>query len=119
MLIVENQASCRYPSILEKKKATNTLRVVSAPSETGRMMVATAEENQKTGNLIAAAFYYRGAEFFTDASDPDKELLYDKFRDLFYAAFAEDQIERHSVPYEEASLPALRLAPAATPAKTR
>ena len=74
-------------------------------------MVKVAERAASENRLINAAFYYRAAEFFVLSSDPDKEVLYDKFADLFYTAFKEDQIERFSVPYGKTFLPALRIPP--------
>jgi pimeloyl-ACP methyl ester carboxylesterase len=59
--------------------------------------------------LMNAAFYYRAAEFYTFQGDPDKELLYDKFIELFYKVFQDDEIERFKVPYENAFLPAMKI----------
>ncbi|MCK4350001.1 MAG: alpha/beta fold hydrolase, partial [Candidatus Krumholzibacteria bacterium] len=56
-----------------------------------------------------AAFYYRAAEFYVFQEDPEKEILYDKFVDLFYKVFEGDGIERFTVPYDDAALPALKI----------
>jgi pimeloyl-ACP methyl ester carboxylesterase len=69
-----------------------------------------AEEAVAEHRLINAAFYYRAAEFFVPPSDPDKEVLYHKFSELFYTAFKDDAIERFTVPYETGFLPVFRLA---------
>lgn len=62
------------------------------------------------GRRIHGTFYYRAAEFFTHPSDPDKQALYERFIDLFYNdLFAGEQLERHTVPYGDAFLPALRV----------
>jgi len=61
-----------------------------------------------------AAFYYRAAEFFATPEDPDKELLYDKFIDLFYEVFKNDEIERFKVPYCRSFLPAMKIRSADT-----
>lgn len=37
-----------------------------------------------------AFIYYRGAEFFVDQSDPDKDKLYYKSMDLFYDVIKND-----------------------------
>lgn len=74
-------------------------------------MLKLAETAVSEGRLINAAFYYRAAEFYAKAKDPEKHFLYDKFIDLFYKAFANEGIERHEVPYEGAFLPALRIPP--------
>ncbi|MCP4415028.1 MAG: hypothetical protein GY805_00300 [Chloroflexi bacterium] len=46
-------------------------------------MIRIAEKAVHENRLMNAAIYYRSAEFFTLYQDPDKELLYDKFSDLF------------------------------------
>jgi pimeloyl-ACP methyl ester carboxylesterase len=74
-------------------------------------MVRIAEKAVRDNRLMNAAIYYRSAEFYTHYQDPDKEWLYDKFRELFYEAFADDHIQRFEVPYEDAYLPAIKVAP--------
>ena len=54
-----------------------------------------------------AAFYYRAAEFYIKSNNPEKEILYDKFINLFYKAFENAEIEKHNIPYEKAFLPAI------------
>jgi pimeloyl-ACP methyl ester carboxylesterase len=73
-------------------------------------MTDLAEKAVAEERWINAAFYFRAAEFFVLSTDPDKELLYDRFSDIFYnRAFAGEPIERHRVPYEGSYLPALRV----------
>ncbi|MGB0384314.1 MAG: alpha/beta fold hydrolase [Ardenticatenaceae bacterium] len=73
-------------------------------------MVRQAEKAMNEGRLMNSAFYYRAAEFFTHPTDPDKKALYDKFIDLFYNdLFANEPIERVTIPYGDAYLPALRV----------
>jgi len=73
-------------------------------------MIKLAETALSEERYMNAAFYYRAAEFFTMPSDPDKEILYDRFIDLFYnVVFAEEPIKRFSVPYENSYLPAIRI----------
>ncbi len=74
-----------------------------------REMLKLAEEAASENRLMNAAFYYRAAEFYLKSRDPDKEILYDKFIELFYEAFTNDEIERCQVPYESTFLPALRI----------
>jgi pimeloyl-ACP methyl ester carboxylesterase len=82
------------------------------------VMTALAETAEAEGRWINAAFYYRAAEFFVLPSDPDKELLYDRFSDAFYNhAFAGEPFEQYRVPYEGAYLPALRLPAQQGPAR--
>jgi pimeloyl-ACP methyl ester carboxylesterase len=72
-------------------------------------MLRLAEKAVSEERLMNAAFYYRAAEFYTFREDPEKELLYDKFIDLFYKAFASDEIERFRVPYQNTFLPAMKI----------
>ena len=76
-----------------------------------------AEKAEVDGRIVNAAFYYRAAEFLTRPSNPDKSRLYDKFIELFYRAFKDDNIERNKVPYENGFLPAMRLSSSNKPAK--
>ena len=75
-------------------------------------MLRLAEKAVSEERLLNAAFYYRAAEFYVTPGDPDKELLYDKFTDLFYKVFENDEIERFKVPYGNAFLPAMKIPPA-------
>lgn len=80
------------------------------------VMVDLADRALAEGRLMNATFYYRGAEFFTPPSDPDKVNLYRKFSDLFYnELFPNEPFERHEVPYESVTLSALRLPPQSEP----
>ncbi len=74
-------------------------------------MLKLVEKAVAEDRLMNAAFYYRAAEFYTLLGDPDKELLYHKFIDLFYRAFGNDGIERLQVPYQDSYLPAIRIPP--------
>jgi pimeloyl-ACP methyl ester carboxylesterase len=78
-----------------------------------RVMIQLAQEAESEQRWMNAAFYYRAAEFFTLPSDPDKEVLYDRFIDIFYhKACAGEPVERFLVPYEHTHLPAIRVASA-------
>jgi len=74
-------------------------------------MVKLAKEAETGNRMMNAAFYYRAAEFFVSPEDPDKEALYDKFSDLFYEVFQDDEIERFKVPYKKTFLPAMKIPP--------
>jgi pimeloyl-ACP methyl ester carboxylesterase len=74
-------------------------------------MLRLAEKAAFEERLMEAAFFYRAAEFYTFQKDPDKEFLYDKFVDLFYKAFQNDEIERFKIPYKEAFFPAMKIPP--------
>ena len=74
-------------------------------------MLKLAEEAVCENRLLNAAFYYRAAEFYIKSKDPEKDLLYDRFIELFYQVFGQEEIERHKVPYEGTFLPAIRVLP--------
>jgi pimeloyl-ACP methyl ester carboxylesterase len=74
-------------------------------------MLRLAEVAVAENRLINSAFYIRAAEFYTRSRDPDKERLYDKFIELFYTAFKNDNIEKHNIPFENAFLPAIKISP--------
>jgi pimeloyl-ACP methyl ester carboxylesterase len=79
------------------------------------VMISLAKKAETEERWMNAAFYYRAAEFFTLPSDPDKEVLYNQFTDLFYTkAFAGESFERFLVPSEQTHLPAIRV-PSAFP----
>jgi pimeloyl-ACP methyl ester carboxylesterase len=83
-----------------------------------QVMTDLAEKAVSEERWMNAAFYFRAAEFFVLSTDPDKELLYDRFSDIFYnRAFAGELFERHRVPYEGSYLPALRVPAVQGPAR--
>ncbi|MFC2069254.1 alpha/beta hydrolase [Chloroflexota bacterium] len=87
---------------------------ISSFKEWKAEMLKLAETAVSEGRLMNAAAYYRAAEFFVLRDDPEKELLYDKFIDLFYNAVQNDEINKYEVPYHDAFLPAMRIQPAGT-----
>jgi hypothetical protein len=68
-----------------------------------------AEKALRENRRLNAAFYYRAAEFYVLKGDPDKELLYDKLRELFYDYFKKNGIRQYKVPYERSFLPAIKI----------
>jgi len=75
-----------------------------------RVMRQLAEKAAGENRFMQAAFYYRAAEFYILQDGPDKNLMYDKFSEFFYKAFENSGIERLEVPYQNAFLPAIRIA---------
>jgi pimeloyl-ACP methyl ester carboxylesterase len=73
------------------------------------VMIDLAERALAEDRLMNAAFYYRAAEFYVFQEDPEKEMLYDKFIELFYRIFEKERLERTTVPYGEAALPVIRI----------
>lgn len=75
------------------------------------VMLEKAQKAITKEQIVEAAFFYRAAEFYTLAGDPDKELFYDHFIRFFYDAFADDKIEQIRVPYQDSFLSVIRVAP--------
>jgi len=61
--------------------------------------------------LVNAAFYYRAAEFYALEDESAKVKMYDRFIELFNAAFEGDGIERLAVPFGDTFVPAMRVSP--------
>jgi len=61
--------------------------------------------------LVEAAFYFRAAEFYSLPEDDEKDILYEKFSELFYKAFENENIEIDKVPYINSFLHILRIPP--------
>jgi len=96
-----------YARLEDMKEAAERIKGLS---DWKNEMIRQAEKALAENRIINATFYYRAAEFFTHPSDPDKKVLYDKFKDLFYnKAFVGDNIERFKIPYLSSFLPAIRI----------
>jgi pimeloyl-ACP methyl ester carboxylesterase len=83
---------------------------IRSAGDCARVLADLADCAEGEGRLANAAFYVRGAEFFTQPGAPEKRPTYERFLSLFGRAFADEGIERHAVPYRGAALPASRLA---------
>jgi pimeloyl-ACP methyl ester carboxylesterase len=86
-------------------------RRVSTFEDWRSVMRGLAEEALAEDRLINAAFYYRAAEFYTLTEGEEKDLLYDRFIELFHGAFRDERIERFEIPYQNASLPVIKTLP--------
>lgn len=96
----------------QAEEAGNRIRTFGDWKEVLRDLAETALER---GDVLQSAFLYRAAEFHAVRSDPDKEGLYHRFKELFYRGAG--SLETHDIPYGDAVLPALRLPAAARPPK--
>jgi len=74
-----------------------------------RELSALAARAEAGGERRQAAYFYRAAEFFMRAGDPDKETAYERFVGLIDAEFPECAAARVLVPYEGSFLPAWRI----------
>ena len=102
--------SLGYARLQDMEKAGRNVRNFA---DWKREMLRLSEKAVFENRLMNAAFYFRAAEFYTHSKNPEKNLLYDRFIELFYAAFEGGKFERHAVPYQGAFLPALRILPGA------
>ena len=73
------------------------------------LMIEQAECKLNSGEYIEAAFFYRAAEFYTLFGQKDKELLYDKFINLFYSHMPLEGVSVEKIPYKESFLHALKI----------
>ena len=93
-----------------KAEAENAGKSIKKISDWKPVLVRMGEELEAKNRLLAAAMSYRGAEFFTHPSDPEKMALYEQFVTAFYRAVDDPNLEQIDIPYQDGTLPALRLA---------
>ena len=74
-------------------------------------MIKQADAAVVDGRFLNAALYYRTAEFYVLWSDPDKDMLYDKFMKYFYLAVSGGDFETADIPFGSTILPVLRKIP--------
>ena len=78
-------------------------------SDWKREMLAIALIAEKENRIINAFSYYRAAEFFMTADDPDRKPTVKKFMTLFYETHKADEIELNSISFEGSFLHAMVL----------
>ena len=80
-----------------------------------REFVALAERASQQGHILRAGFYWRSAEFFMRADDPDRKSAREKFLGAVRSVYGLELGERHAVPYADGRLsgflPAYRFKP--------
>lgn len=84
-------------------------RRVNSFAEWTAEMVRQGDAATSEGRLMNAAFFFRGAEFYTLEDAPEKGSLYDRFIELFDSAFRHEGIERYVVPFRDSYLPVMRV----------
>jgi len=90
-------------------KAAGTL--VHSFSDWKTVMTDFAQAKESRQNYIEAAFFYRAAEFYTLYGEKEKDVLYDKFTELFYSHMPLNGITQDKVPYKESYLHMLKFPP--------
>ena len=73
-----------------------------------REMLALARKTLSEGQMLNAAVYFRAAEFFMMAGDPDKLPTYERFVQMVRDYYGISESDLHLIPYENGYLPAYR-----------
>jgi len=80
-----------------------------------REFLALAERASQQGRVLRAGFYWRSAEFFMRADDPERKGARARFLGAVRSVYGLELGERHAVPYADGRirgfLPAYRLKP--------
>ena len=80
-----------------------------------REFVALATLAFEQGHVLRAGFYWRSAEFFMQAEDPERKHAHQRFLEAMRSAYGLELGERHAVPYADGHvrgfLPAYRFKP--------
>ena len=101
------------PDMLEEMR-TVAPRIVTY-DDWKREFVALAELAAGQGRVLTAGFYWRSAEFFMRADDPDRKHARQQFLEAVRSTYGPGLGERHSVPYADGDLhgflPAYRFKP--------
>lgn len=78
---------------------------ITGVSSWKQTMLTFADAAKNEGRGLNAAFFYRAAEFFMSADDPDKLHAYDQFLTLFHAEFPDLKARQVDVPFGTGTLP--------------
>lgn len=105
-VLTHGEEACRKEELLEIAPKLQRFDP-KAWFEQWNMLARRAEAG---GRLMHAAYYHRMSEFFLPEGVPEKANAYEDFSRCFYAATKDEKLEVFTIPYEGASLPALRLA---------
>lgn len=82
------------------------------------VLLRTAEEEYQQGHLKSAMGFYRMAEFYMEYDDPDALASWKKAREIFFQYYEDfftgGIVERFEVPYENYTMPVLKMNPSQT-----
>ena len=73
------------------------------------VMKGLADAAAAEQRYMNAAFYYRAAELYTPWNDPKKQMLYDRFIELFYLAFGDNGLDIIDIPHVGTFLSVMRM----------
>ena len=105
-VLTHGEEACREEELLEIAPKLQRFDP-KAWFEQWNMLARRAEAE---GRLMHAAYYHRMSEFFLPEGAPEKANAYEDFSRCFYAATKDEKLEVFTIPYEGASLSAMRLA---------
>ena len=101
------------PDMLEEMR-TASARIVTY-ADWKREFLALAERASKQCRVLRAGFYWRSAEFFMQAADPDRKSARERFLAAVRSVYDLGEGECHAVPYADGPvkghLPAYRFKP--------
>lgn len=101
------------PDMLEEMRTAAPR--ISTFADWKREFLALAERASQQGRVLRAGFYWRSAEFFMRADDPDRKGVRAKFLAAVRSVYGLELGERHAVPYADGRirgfLPAYRFQP--------
>lgn len=84
-----------------------------------REFVALAESASERGHVLRSGFYWRSAEFFMRADNPDRKGAREKFLAAVQSVYGLDLGERHAVPYDDGHIKGFLPAYFFTPAQSK
>ncbi len=85
------------PEMLEEMRSAAPQ--IATYADWKREFVALAERASQKGHVLRAGIYWRSAEFFLRADDPDRRGFREKFLKAVRLVYGPDLGERHAVPY--------------------
>lgn len=101
------------PAMLDEMR--NAAPRIADYADWKREFLALAETASTQGHILRAGFYFRAADFFMSADDPDRRNARQQFLTAIRSVYGLDQFARHDVPYAADGaagvLPAYRFTP--------
>ena len=85
------------PDMLEEMRAAAP-RIATYGEWTGEFL-ALAERASRQGHVLRAGFYWRSAEFFMRADEPERKSARERFLGAVQSVHGHELGERHAVPY--------------------
>ena len=87
------------PGMLEEMRAVAPQ--IATYSDWKREFLALAEHASRQSHVLRAGFYWRSAEFFMQADDPERKIVRERFLAAVRSVSGPELGERHAVPYAD------------------